>query len=716
MADNLTTANQLTGQAVLSRRGQTILINELGKQLLRDSEPAAERLSSANLPADRSWLRQSFITMSDLPQGIQASSLSDQDRFNRSFTTASMIYTDTSPGGNNYINNIPSFTRYADIRPKRIAGDTQSVTTNQPAPGASLGMGRYMYEAVDRNSQVIHMRFGVANFNSLTTFLTGFYSGELAANARAARYSDSVLTKLWIKIGQVVGLAVAPLFLVPLAVLFIGTAVRFMLNMPASAFYNLKPAMPMYWMAVNNIVNQLAVNSGLSSYVDTDQAKTILRGSPNGGELKRNEVMNIVGNFLPPGLIKSDGTIDVFAIANRTNRADIAYQERLAKAFENAGPQDTWDDVVKRFLSTNPVGNIKATGPNFEVYFKRFLELVAFSKTTADSDALEQDVRQGGLSEDGKSFSGERAVSKAPGFIEHFTSQLNDGGEWVSYRVDYTGAQQDSFSNTAADSSLAAKMNDMSRRARDARFNLADGNINELVGGVINAVRGVVSGAASVVQVEGLMALAGSAFVNIPKQWSESSTNLARTNYTLTLMAPYGNPVSILLNIWLPLATLLAGVLPLATGKQSHTSPYLCQLHDRGRSITRLGLITDMSISRGTSNVGFTREGVPLAIEVSFSVTDLSSIVAMPVTQGFDPLNPLEGVFDSENAFTDYLMTLAGMKLSDTIYRVPMLKYQINKKLADVRSFFTMSHFASYAASLPGVEILGAAMKGTNRQ
>ena len=112
-----------------------------------------------SMKRDAQWVRQSFI--------VNVDDLDRVDQQNRTFSTANIKYTDTSPGGNFAINPPPQFTRYAD--PK-------------PSPGSravgSKGMGRYYSEAIDDSSQIIYMRFGVPQFNSLTTFFTGFYNGR----------------------------------------------------------------------------------------------------------------------------------------------------------------------------------------------------------------------------------------------------------------------------------------------------------------------------------------------------------------------------------------------------------------------------------------------------------------------------------------------------------------------------------------------------------
>lgn len=708
-------ANNLIGKALISADG-TILVNELGEQILLESEPSIEQLGSTQIPRDSSWVRQTFMTYQgdNIANGV---SLSEQDKYNRNFSATMLNYTDSSPGGNTVINPPAQFTPYADIRSPRLIGNANEVTLYTPANHQSMGMGRYYGEAIDSNSQQIHMRFGVASFNSLTQFLTGFYSGDLAAMARGARYTDDFITRWSTAFGNIVGLAVAPLFIIPVAVLMIGSAARFFMNWPSSKFYYLKPSMPVYWTAVNNICNQLAVNSGLSSFVSTAQSEKILKGGDGVNSLQASTVMNIVGQFLPAGLIKSNGTIDVYAVANRTNRAAIEYQKRMAKAFESAGSNASWFDIVRKTVGNNPLGNFRPEHTNIEIYFDRFIKLLSFNKAPSskqEDGSFERDLKHKGWNEKADNYNPSAAM--APGVGDYFVSNLNDGSDFVSYRVDYTGPVSEHFDSSVAESSLASKVNSMSRSSREARFNLADGNLGGGIGAVTDAVRGVIAGVAEVVQIEGLAALAGSAFMDIPKHWDESTTQMPKANYNITLISPYGNPVSRLFNIWMPLATLLAGALPLATGKQSHTSPFLVELHDRGRCMTRLGIIDSMTITRGTSNLGFDQEGNAMAIEVSFSVLDLSSIMAMPIQQGFNIFNPMQGLFDGDNAFADYLMTLSALKLTDTIYRVPLLKYQINRKAAEMKSFFSASHIGSFLATLPGAELLGAAMRGTDRK
>lgn len=231
-------------------------------------------------------------------------------------------------------------------------------------------------------------------------------------------------------------------------------------------------------------------------------------------------------------------------------------------------------------------------------------------------------------------------------FQDFLVAEFQSGSAFVAFRVDGSGTVNESFSNSVKESDIQSKINSISASNRETRFTLEGGNISDntvvkFAEGAVNAVKdfavGTLMGAG--IDITGLSALAGSAFVDIPKTWDASSANLPSMDFTIQLRSPYGNKISRLLNLYLPLAMLLAGSLPLATGKQSYTSPFLCEAYCRGRIAIRLGMITQLSITRGAGNIGWTEDGAPLGIDVSFSITDMSSVMYMPVAANFSTLD-----------------------------------------------------------------------------
>lgn len=692
-------------------------LDKMASSILLTQRPANEIPVLA--VKDEQWARQAFIISSPTSKDSTGKEtfLEQIDITNRYYSTAYLKWTDSSLGGNVCINPLPQFTRYADIREPGLRAN--AVNTTLQMQQGELGMGNYYSEAIDDNMQIVHLRFGVPSYNSLFQFFTGFYNTDASILARTGRFSDGIIDGILKAGGALVTLAILPLAIVPIAIGFIGHAARFFMKWPASKFYYLKPAMPAYWMAVTNMMNQIAVNKGVSYTSPKYQEETIM------GTTKKftNQETSVLRKLFPDGF-KKDGTIDVYAISNRSKRMEMRQQYALRQAL-TAENNQSWFGRVKSVVNNEGGGLAGSGGPkempefSLESYITRFLD-VGIMSTISEmfNGANEKELKQR-EGEDNEQLANTpfESAPGAAGVAEYFVANLADGSDWVSFRVNHTGAVTDSFSSSSAKSSLAEKINMYSSSARDMRINFAQGNIDPLgvSSTIISGVGSVVSGVASALQISGLAAAAGNAFVDIPDHWSESTASLSKTSYSFTLICPYGNIISQTMYIYLPLCCLLAGALPLATGKQSHTSPFLCELFDRGRRTTRLGIIDSVTINRGTSNLSFNNDDHPLAIEVTFTVADLSSVVAMPILPGFS-LNIAQGLFDPDNTYTDYMMTLSSMSLRDLNDRLPVLEYQWARAKANFGTYLSASKIGQDIANLPGVNMLQAFMRGTERQ
>lgn len=693
-----------------------INITETGKLDKMASDILLKQPPTGELPTidikDKDWINTAFI----LPNGDGNNFLDNIDIQNRYYNTAYLKWTDSSLGGNICINPLPQFTRYADIREPGLRANAKDTTLEMQQN--ELGMGNYYSEAIDDNMQVVHMRFGVPSYNSLFQFFTGFYNSSASTLARTGRFDSTIIDGVLKAGGTVITLAILPLAIVPIAIGLIGHAARFFMKWPSSKFYYLKPSMPAYWLAVTNMMNQIAVNKGVSTFSPRYQQETIM-----GTTQKINEQQTSVLSTLFPDGFKSDGRIDVYAIANRSRRLQMRQDYALRQELSQAGSEG-WYGRVKKVMNEQGGGiDQKRETESFglETYLQRFLDVGILSGVSElFSGKVEKDIKAPDTS--GNQSADLANTPFAPskdsaGVAEHFLATLSDGSDWISFRVNNTGPARDSFSSSTGKSSLADKINNLSSTARDLRINFAGGNVDSLgiTETITTGIGSILSGVASSLQLDGLAAAAGSAFVDIPDHWTESTASLSKTDYSFTLISPYGNIISQTLYLYLPLCCVLAGALPLATGKQSHTSPFLCEMYDRGRRTTRLGIIDSVTVTRGTSNLSFNNDDHPMAIDVSFSVADLSSVVAMPILPGFSII-PGMGLFDPDNTYTDYMMTLSSMNLRDMNDRLPILKYQWARAKADFRSYTSAARIGQDLANLPGVNMLSSLMRGTERR
>lgn len=739
---------------------------------------------------NRDWIQQSFI--------LSPTAISDADMQRRLMTMAAWKFTDTTAGGNFAINTVPQYTRFADIKTggftlddplrgisPRAMGRLGSVqgrylTGNKnmgdsvPKPFGSRGMGRYYSEQIDDNGVYVHLRFGVPEFNSLTQFFGAFYDPQASAFARTAKGSSVLYTA-----GKVAG-AVVTLPLQP--AILLGKVYKFLTGVPPSKFYYLKPAMAMYWTAVNTIANGIAVNMGLipkwttfGSEEYTSGEKAVQRtqyadyaanyaGSPGNilnpaqTQAAQNRLFDNQNDALFSGK-NGNGGFDVRAIALRAQALAMKSGNRAVKALESV--QDLSDyrqAVVSAQNATRGEGYVPSR--NFDAYIQSYLgvsknnlkgkaesaveqieqrqhynsvddngRLAAISGKNVDVSrilGIQQSTPGSGTPPEGGTPSGDSTSSSpspdsggalnvvttaAKEFFEKYgNAAINEGSEFVTFKVDNLSNLQESFSSSTRESDIASRINSASSSARETRFSFADGNVGSgMIASTIEAalggVKNFVSGVADSVGISGIATLAGSAFVDIPKHWENSVAQLPRADFTIQLRTPYGNKMSRMQNLYIPLSMLLAGALPLSTGPHSYTSPFICELYSKGRMAIRLGMIDSLTITRGQGNVGWTQDAEPLGIDISFSVVDLSTILHMPIAAGLSnwekilgasaelaaasPSGVLAsgslgienasdkaveyamaasgGVYDEDSAYTDYLGVLGSLSLQEMV-------------------------------------------------
>lgn len=618
------------------------------------------------------------------------------DMRNRTYSSAELKFQDSSFGGDYAVNPIPQFTRYADIRVKgKIASrpdvdvkNNSELTAGYKTTEVSTGMGDYYSRAYHDTAQHIHMRFGVPEFNSLTQFFTSFYNDKAAMLARTGRGEPVMFT-----IGQVAGMVVNVLYWPLLVAHAIGAGIRFLFQKPASKFYILKPTMPLYWNAVNTMVNQIAVYRGLypskmgsagANQIGSDQVDADFMGALAAGM---------------PDIFHPDGGIDVYAAALRAQRMKRLYDKTMHEIMDRS---EDFEGFVKEFDKFN------VTEPAVKLGIKDRIQrwLATEYGKKEQTENIEQSLRV--TDKNG-------STPQAPaGVLEYFEALLDDGGDFATFRVNYTGESSESFSNTVVESDLASKFNSTVAQNKAAYFTFAGGNISEALSGVTKAVSDFGRGVLDSFGASGLVSLAGTAFIDIPKHWENSIAQMPKSTYTISLVSPYGNTVSQMTNIIVPICMILAAALPKAAGKQSYTWPFLVELYDPGRAQTRMGIIESVSVRRGVTNLAFNKENSFMSAEISFSVLDLSSIVSMPVTAGFS-LDPRTGVTDDENLYSDYMNILASVKIQDQIYFFNKMKLRVTDRLRRYQMMFTPANAAAFMRTFPGISMLDIFYKGTER-
>lgn len=658
---------------------------------------------------DQDWVKTSFM--------ISDSELEDPtDVVNRYWSSASSKFTDTRLGGNFGINTQPQYTPYADYpQPGRLAGRAEPSPSEQTG---NYGMGTYYSEAIDDTKQTIYMRFGVPQFNSLLNYFMAAFDTNQSTLARTGRMPSAVFTASKL-IGTYLAVTAAPAIAITVLA---GRVISAFFMRSTSKFYTMRPTMYLYWSTVNNLVNNLAVNLGIfPKILNMNNDDTQRLGRP----FTIDQTYLTALSQIIPDVFGDQNYFDIHSINGRAQRLANAVHSQEFERFDASTATD-FVGYLKRDLSGDGTHSTKVTDPKgkhrLSDLVDETLKLSKIFEATGDkSDLTTTDPRVNTESPQG----GTEDKSWLAQYAEYFDSEFRMGSQFALFNVDYTGPMTTSFSSQTSQSQLAQKLNGMSSTVREARFALAEGNI---VGGMVKDVQDMVGDAASGLIsgvsmgmdafIRGIM---GDGFVDIPDHWMNSAVQLPETTYSMTLTATYNTPISRMMKLYIPICMLMAGALPRSIGKQAYTSPFLCQIFDKGRAQIRLGMIKNLTITAGSgANVGFDARGNPLSFDVSFVVADLSSVMHMPVSSG--TFGDVDMAMDEDNILTDYLAVLASQDIYTQIYPMSAARMRLAKMAINAGKWTSPAFWAAatYDTSTSGLlskltpigGILEAAVRG----
>lgn len=254
------------------------------------------------------------------------------------------------------------------------------------------------------------------------------------------------------------------------------------------------------------------------------------------------------------------------------------------------------------------------------------------------------------------------------------------------FAVEYTGSTSESFSNQVGELAIGENIKRIGKAVKEVKFNTGGMQTGlSAVDKFIDGAMQVFNGALDAVHWSGTDFIRGllyGGYFDVPKIWEDSSCNMPTISYSMELIAPYGNDISRLQNIVIPLAMIMAGGLPHKVGKSSYASPFLCSCFSKSVQFIRLGMITDISITRGTTNIGHTLDREVNGVTVNFTVTDLSHKMAVPINSTL--YNGYQFVLEEENPYADYLVSLAGKNLDDVSFAWKRSKFGYSRVVKDI--------------------------------
>lgn len=643
-----------------------------------------------NIVFDNNWFDIRFI-----PPDL---SMDPIDVFNRFYTTASRKFTSTRMGGNFGINVKPQFTRWADIRHGN-RGFRGRLTINNL--NVDAGLGRVYSERYDDAQQMVMLQFGKEKFNNLSNFMLSAIDYRDSYIANTGRYPTGYA------VGSVVGAGIMLVAFpwITLTIWGLKFASGMVMNVDSFNYYYMEPTMHLYWSAVSQIVTILGTELGIlipELMPESTDANRI------GIPVKLNTADLEEYKKLMPGLFTENNYIDIFKIATTTqtlaNRLLLEEYELYQKGEES--PYDFLgyvykDGVIKEHAAA---GSGLINKINYNLSFANWLnkltkgnglfaseEKKAGTGTTPESTSADGNITNFGRGSDGMYPNLDKDATYMSKLAETIDAGIKEGGGYAIFNVEFTGSTTESFSNNVSEINLGSTINSVASAARNMKFNFAGGNvIGETAQDALGAVKNVAAGAADSMTYgvsNVIQTLTGNAYVDIPKKWDTSDMSFPSITYNMSLRALYNTPFSRLKDELIPLAMILAGTLPLSAGQSAHASPFLCEAFSKGVQHVKMGMITSLSVTRGVNNLALDKNKNLRGIDVSFTVTDFSTIMTAPInTSIFDTFNI---ALEDSKPLNRYLAVLASRDLLTSKYMVPRMKLKASRLLMNIDKAFS---------------------------
>lgn len=266
--------------------------------------------------------------------------------------------------------------------------------------------------------------------------------------------------------------------------------------------------------------------------------------------------------------------------------------------------------------------------------------------------------------------------------IEADLSNILNYTNGIAFYIDSEKQIQESFSTSTTNSMLKDSINGLSDYGRELQFLLGSGqalsginlpgavdsftstegiqknfeNVNDFVNNVLMG-NGNIFGRLT----KNIGTLVGGGKLVFPEIWSDSEFSRSYS-VRMKFISPDPSPMSLYLNIMVPLILCICLAAPRESGVNGYISPYLIKAYYKSMFNVDLGIITGLGIRKGEEG-HWTRSGIPTVVEVDMEIKDLYSSFSISNTMKDS------NIFNN-TILMDYLATMCGINLNEPdIYR-----------------------------------------------
>lgn len=233
--------------------------------------------------------------------------------------------------------------------------------------------------------------------------------------------------------------------------------------------------------------------------------------------------------------------------------------------------------------------------------------------------------------------------------------------DYIPFLVGKDISISESLSNGTQSNPLASALNSASAEAAALKANgNADGSGGNALEDARNKAKSTLNQVLSE-QMRGAMStvVSGEGRVSLPDMWTDSSFSRS-VSMSFTFTSPYGHPLAIFENTYIPFLMLFCMSSPRQIGSRTFTNPFFVRVNMKGMFCIPLGIIESLTIERGDDKNNWTSESIPRTMKCSITIKDLSPTLMMGMTK-----NKFFNLFQGNDGLSSYLNVLGGLSLKE---------------------------------------------------
>lgn len=306
-------------------------------------------------------------------------------------------------------------------------------------------------------------------------------------------------------------------------------------------------------------------------------------------------------------------------------------KEVMLEAYEKNDENNLTDVVGAKNMSTNPFYVFNST---FDEYCK-YVNI--YVRSLANFMGLDNEYYIG--KERFKNFRLEKMLNHK--FMGMFGASVS-----IPFYLDGENSVSESFSNSTTQSAISSAINGFSDKGREIQFLLGADSaqlyeaFKDLTGSVTSAINTVIGANGNPLKsltnriTAGINTIVSGGKIVFPEIWGDSDHSRSYS-INLKLRSPDPDPVSIMYNIYIPMACLACMTMPRQIGRDANSfmSPFLVRATYKSIFNCEMGIISNLSFNIGGDDK-WNSLGQPTAVDVQIDIKDMYNKMFMSKSIG----------------------------------------------------------------------------------